>query len=484
MRIFRMLIECLTPLHCGGGEEDPLQDQPVSRDAFGLWRIPGSSLAGALRSLSERIDSALTATMFGEREAGGQRPSLIWCEDALLLDWDGETALAKKLAGRPVAIPLGPFVRDHVALDLQTGSAVRGGKFDAEIVPPGARFLISLRCDGWNRQLACEEKAHFDRLCALLNSGALDLGGKTANGYGRYRCLEAQYRELNLENPQDMEMWLNLTTGAMLKPGEGRDLPLGANAAEMGGQGLHGHVDLELVCDAPILIGGGDPGTGRARPSEADLVFALSPWLDYENGRLDWRPVLPGSAIKGVLRHAAYNILRDRGLDAQRSRARLDSLFGHIGNEANGEGQRGKLVVEDCPLPARSTSQFIQHVALDRFTGGAREGALFSEEPYWLPDLEIPLRLQVREANAAEAGLIFQTLLDLGDGLLSIGSGGNRGNGRLKARAGAGAREFLGTLRGDLAWNAEPVLHGDPAGRLENLRFLARQWDAAMEAWQ
>ena len=33
--IFKVIVECETPLHCGGGIDDVL-DQPVARDAFGL----------------------------------------------------------------------------------------------------------------------------------------------------------------------------------------------------------------------------------------------------------------------------------------------------------------------------------------------------------------------------------------------------------------------------------------------------------------
>lgn len=478
MRIFRMIIECLTPLHCGGGEQDPLQDQPVSRDAFGLWRIPGSSLAGSLRSLSSRLNPELTAKMFGERDAGGPRPSLVWAQDAILLDFDGQAAMAKKLAGKPVALPLGPFVRDHVALDLDRGSALKGGKFDAEIVPAGARFLVSLRCDGWNRELEPTEEAHFDRLCALLQAGVLEMGGKTANGYGRYRSVQAQYRNLNLDHPSDMQTWLNLTRAAMLKPGEGHEVPLPQVTEALPGPGLNGWLNLDLVCNTPILIAGGDPGLAAA--SEADLVFALTPWLDYGEKRLEWRPVLPGTSLKGVLRHAVYKILRDKGWAEADAAKRLGAIFGRI--EGDGAGQCGKLVVEDCPLNRQARPQFIQHVALDRFTGGARDGALFSEEPYWLPGLDIPLRIHAQNMDAADAGLVFQALLDLGQGLLSVGSGGNRGNGRLQAKAGLTPQAFLDSLAGNLAWNSSPILQGDSGERLKNFLALASEWDAAMEA--
>ena len=52
MLIARFIIETVNPMHCGGGT-DPLLDQPVTRDAYGSYFIPGTSLAGILRQLAK-----------------------------------------------------------------------------------------------------------------------------------------------------------------------------------------------------------------------------------------------------------------------------------------------------------------------------------------------------------------------------------------------------------------------------------------------
>lgn len=172
-------------------------------------------------------------------------------------------------------IPLGPFVRDHVCLDPERGSAIDSGNFDAEIVPAGTRFLAEIRCDGWNRALTDEESAAFDDLCALMLAGALGLGGKTTNGYGRYRVVESGYQRLDMTKPQDMEAWLNLSRDGL--PGQS----LAAKCLARPRRGLTGSLAMPLVCDTPILIGGGAPMLPDGSVSEADIIFALSPWLDY-----------------------------------------------------------------------------------------------------------------------------------------------------------------------------------------------------------
>lgn len=482
MRIFRMLFECLTPLHCGGGEEDLLQDQPVNRDAFGFWRIPGSSLAGALRSLSERLDPAMTRQLFGQTENAGHTPSpsLVWCEDALLIDFDGRPALSSALEGKEIQLPSGPFIRDHVRLDLDKDSAVEGGKFDAEIVPAGTRFFLEFRCDGWNRPLNVEENAHFDRLCALVLGGMLELGGKLGNGYGRYRPLEHSYCELDLAKPDDMAKWLNLPRSAILS-NVGRRIELAPENSGMGSDGLTGNLEFDLICDTPILIAGGQPARGDGRISEADMLFALSPYMDYSQKKLVWRPVVPGSSLKGVLRHGVYRILRDRGLTREQAERRLGSIFGFV----NGSKARAvRLLVSDALLGDMAQERFIQHVAIDRFTGGAVDGALFSEEPVWREKLSLPLRIRLTSCDAADAGLIFQLLLDLGQGLLSVGNGRNRGNGRVRASQSVDCASILASMSGNLAWNGQALLSGTGQQRLDALSALAPEWDTAFDKEQ
>ena len=145
MRMLRLILECCAPLHCGGGANDFLQDQPVVRDAFGFWHIPGSTLAGILRHHAATLaPEEVVDRVFGKQEKDFSRPSLIWCANGQLLDYDGRFASLKAIHGEPVDIPRGPFIRDHVRIDLKRGVAETGGKFDEEIVPPGARFAMEI----------------------------------------------------------------------------------------------------------------------------------------------------------------------------------------------------------------------------------------------------------------------------------------------------------------------------------------------------
>lgn len=464
MQILRLVLECETPLHCGGGNDEVL-DQPVIRDAFGLWRIPGSTIAGSLRALGNEIDEKLTCEVFGEQTGDESRASLMWCEDGLLVDFDGQPAIAKILQGHEPEIKCETFVRDHVCLDLETGTGIEGGKFDMEFVPAGARFLLELRCDGWQKELTQAQIDYCRKLFAQVLAGKLELGGKSGLGYGKYKIISREYGEIDLTAKSGMAAWLDQPDYPLPNPDKSQPLPT-ANAATPK-QGLNGGIEIPLVCNGPILIGGGNALRPDNKIGEADMLFALTPRLDYAKKAIVWQAVLPASSIKGVLRHAIYKILKSLG--AANAKKMLDQLFGYVGHD---DSQCGKLVVCDAILGeyAPNSYQTVQHVALDRFTSAAINGALFNEEPFWLANTAVALKLAVNDLNGAEAALFFHAVCDLCEGALAVGSGVNRGNGRLAL---PNWPQSLDKIKGDLNWAGEAVL--------ANLQNLAPLWDKALQ---
>lgn len=418
MRIVRMTLECLSPLHCGGGEESWLQDQPVVRDAFGCWYIPGTSITGALRDLAERLDKEVAASLFG-----GERASLFWASDARLLDYDGGLLLDRLLAGEDALLPLGPFLRDHVRLDCESETAAHGGKFDEEIVPPGTRFALELIFDPWDRTDVARELALFDQICALAAQGCMSLGGRGTNGMGRYRVLDTECRDFDLATFSGMQAWLGLSSEAGFSGKDGGcPVALPDAPAIRAGTGFSGILEMDLEADGPLIVGG-----GASLNADDDIVFATTPSFDYARRQLADRFVIPGSSIKGAFRHAMYRICLARGLDGEQAQRLLRPLFGHAEGET---GQRGKLAFHEADLgTARPLS--VPHVAIDRFSGGALDGALFSEDPVWKPGLPVRVTVALDELAPHEAALLLHALLDLADGALPLGGGSGRGCGRL-----------------------------------------------------
>ena len=79
----------------------------------------------------------------------------------------------------------------------------------------------------------------------------------------------------------------------------------------------------------------------------------------------------------------------------------------------------------------------LNHVKIDRFTGGAVTGALFSEEVLYAPELSFTFELMLYDTTIKEEKentlRAFETsLIDLCKGYLPLGGGVNRGNGTFK----------------------------------------------------
>lgn len=461
MRLLRMIIECSAPLHCGGGS-DPILDQPVSRDCFGLWRIPGSSLAGSLRAMAHDLDKDMSVKLFGSDSSVKSRPSLVWCEDGLLLDFDGKPCMWKKIAGEDPELEPESFVRDHVAIDPQSGAAVEGGKFDRELVPPGARFLLEFRLDGWAEDLQPEYERFFDGLCERIIAGRLPLGGCRTNGCGSYRTLDYAAVEIDLKTAKGQEQWLNLPEGL---PRDLAVIPLEPNKRIDPAPGLSGSLSFTLKSHAPILIGGGAQAPGSTQ--DADIMFATTPLLSYDHRQTILAYILPATSIRGVIRHAVYNVLTAKG--AKNPEAVIKGMFGTA--EAD-KSQTGKIIFRDAML-AKSKTEVVQHVKLDRFTGGAMRGALFNEAPVFAEENSATFRLAAKSLKAHEAALLFHALLDLFDGRLAFGNGVNRGNGRFNLP------DWQNSLKGTLQYDGKPLIPFDLANPA--ICALIKEWDEALE---
>ena len=92
LTVVRFTLELISPLHIGSGSNSADTDAAVVRDAFGDYRIPGSSLAGALRAHCGDTHSAA----WGTAGKNSNRASSIEVADGYLIDWDGTTTLAAR----------------------------------------------------------------------------------------------------------------------------------------------------------------------------------------------------------------------------------------------------------------------------------------------------------------------------------------------------------------------------------------------------
>lgn len=108
------------------------------------------------------------------------------------------------------------------------------------------------------------------------------------------------------------------------------------------------------------------------------------------------------------------------------------ALFGYAKNTEKEEGQRGKVIIPDMTVaPEKVEEKVFSHVAIDRFTGGAIDGALFEERVIQFSE---PQSLSIWvETSAFKDEMIkkaFECALnDLVDGRLALGGNTTKGHG-------------------------------------------------------
>jgi CRISPR/Cas system CSM-associated protein Csm3 (group 7 of RAMP superfamily) len=501
-------LRTLSPLHVGGAGQDPNAPLAVAVDGRQRLYVPGSGLAGALRSLAHADpaagdgprDAAANRRWGWAQEKGqGGAVSRIVVRDALVA-----SGPALDEDGLPAA-PLDPArleLRTSVGIDRRHGTAAQGFLFTRTVVPGGAWLRLELDLHTTADGIA-EDRGYLCRLLDLLADGRLRLGAAVTRGLGRTRLAveDTRVREERLDSPQGLLAVLG-GTGAG-EPVEGwcrahRQAPAGPPRQQ---------VTVQVVWRpaAPVMVRSGIDGlavdTLPLTTAAGDGTVAL---------------VLPGTALKGALRARAEHIERTArgesgdapapaddgsgsgsgsGSDAELSaafRAQLDqlpairALFGSA-PRGRGDGDRGRgaLTVDDCqaeaaipadlwtrahqpdadrrPPPApgahgpdgpdgqgASALELLRaygleradHVAIDRWTGGAADGLLYGVlEPHGLAWQPITLTLDLARLAAAQAedpdradaalALLLLVLRDLKAGRLPLGGAVNRGMGEV-----------------------------------------------------
>lgn len=415
----RLTIEALSPISVGSGEFGSY-DVTLARDANGLPLIAGTSLQGLVKALARERGSA-ALTLLGDSNF----PSRIQFSDALvhnskdeaasgLLDDINDPLLAQLLAEAPTS-------RDHVRINEHgAADASENGKFDRTAVPKGTRFSFELTMFG-----SSDEKDVFEALLALFLHPFFRPGGGSARGYGKVKT-EGKWQFW--EEPKSQVVRVS-----RLRASPFSSLEALSNNVTCNSDWLDGEVrrfEIGLRSDGFWRAGSdGKPITVKEQfadsdpPSvEVDLAFHREPtivWDDASHAGTWHAPaetglangyVLPGSSIRGALRHRTifhwYRAQKKWAEDEADGAfpVELAALFGAQKDSSDEAaepelGQKSCLIVDDVVFAADNVSVMqLDHVMIDRFTGGALTGALFNEQMIQLKN-DFGITLLVDEAR-------------------------------------------------------------------------------------
>ncbi|MBF2072925.1 MAG: hypothetical protein IGS50_04070 [Synechococcales cyanobacterium C42_A2020_086] len=439
-----------TPIHIGGMGGDADTDLALAINGRGNYYIPGTSLAGTLRGwMGRSLAEPDVNKLWGFQDKNNGHASFITIEDA------------------PVTLPHGMTIeiREGVGIDRHTGAAADKIKYSRAILPKGVTFPLNITLDRQTDQSPEE----LWRLLLALEQGDIRIGAAKTRGLGQVKLeISSIYEQkFNAENVFDVllnggnrHQWKALKPQQYIPP---QKLAL----------------NITWKPKDPVMV-----------KAEGDgIAVDILPLVSQVTGKIHF--VIPGSSIKGVLRAHAERIVRtvcnisptpDKFLE-QVKLALVNELFGSAekSNTRQSEGKIGALSVDDCyatlemapdhwakvenapkdqnetfahfkqtlATTLKGTRQPFQtlqpamHVAVDRWTGGAADGMLYSVlEPIgveWHPinihvDLERLKKYGEDKVQPAIA-LLLLVLRDFADRKIPIGYGTNRGMGTVEVTA-------------------------------------------------
>ena len=441
----QIVIEAATPLAVGNGNKDIFTDSLVATDCNGLPYIPATSIAGVMRGMREGNGSSSTSSPFGYLKGDEGHGSELIFTSAKVIGADGKVVdgmAAESVMKDPILSAYSRLpIRQHVCIN-DRGTAADKGKFDRQVVYAGSRFCFEIELVAKNG-----EEAMFSSLLDTLFDRTFRIGGHTRAGMGEIKVVSIKRLTLDLTDPADLDTYL------------AKSSCLASTFWDTHGEKVNGRdayseeyryirYDVALAPDSFFLFSSG------FGDDEADIMPVKGARIIWENGKGRLREnlmLIPATSIKGALAHRTafhYNhmkgIFADKISDEERKmytgnrNPAVKALFGSQG-DASSRASRGNVIISDIIGPGEGREKILNHVKLDRFSGGAVEGALFSEKVTSGKGTDLHLYVIVdRQGLVASGAEDFEMMLDafekaladLCGGNLPLGGGVNRGHGR------------------------------------------------------
>lgn len=413
-----MILESATHLGAGIGD---VADMVLLRDACtGRPLLPGTSIAGALRShLADVLggyrsaEDARIARLFGGSrgdDLGAQSPLIVFDSVGTL---PGDHAVE---------------IRDGVQIDGARGTAEDHKKFDLEVLPAGTRFPLRFDLVVPTAEDEREIVSHLVVALSGLCGGDVALGARRSRGLGAVRATNWRSVRHDLLSPEGWMAWLQSDwDGAVTGGADGTTDVREACERAHAGLALLPVSDRRrrLVVVAELTAVGGV--LVRSAPTGPDAPDAV-------HLRSAGRSILPGTGVSGVLRKQALRIarvVREEQDDAERW---VERLFGPRmeGVTSEADLHASRLRVAESVLD-EGTRVRPSRVRIDRFTQGVVPGALFDEEPEH--GGHVRLRIELREPEPEDLGLLVLLLKDLLTGEVAVGGASAVGRGRFRGTA-------------------------------------------------
>lgn len=382
-KYYKITFTLASPLAIGDGS-NYTTDRDVVRNGKGLPYIPASAVAGVSRSIF--LDQKdLRDTYFGkvdinEKSDNKTKPEA-W--ESRLIFYD-----ANMVSDEGYHIS----VRDSVALD-EYKTAIEGAKFDMEILEPGVVFTTYIEqnyYDGSEEDIA-------GRIADYWLAQKLHFGGKVMRGYGAIRDVSVWEREFSLDKDGiDGYLSFDMYDDACWKDArkvECRDT-----------------VDDNMVVLRLHIKQKGGISIRRYTTRVSKEKEQFEPDSEQLLVRVGEQeiPVIPGTSWAGAFKHRMKELMP--GYDEV-------ALFGCAGDK---QKIRSRIRFGETQLNDATSKEMVRN-AIDRFSGGAKNQALFAERTYYGGDGELVIEVQKDRLTQDVTKVLAATICDLDLGFLAVG---------------------------------------------------------------
>lgn len=474
--VARIIVEADTPLFVGSGEVGLLSDMQVQRDHLGLPMILGTTLAGVLRNefQEEYKKGHFEVTdkkreykpsdfekLFGYHEENFGQGSRIRVSSAYLMinERDCVQGLGQEINPNIFDIFTTLPIRPHVKINTKgVADKDNNALFFNEVVYKGSRFKFEIELLGGD----CD-KGNWDEILNTLSDPRFRIGMGTRKGYGALKIIELKsqiYEVGNEAPPTCLNSELSKTESTEIKCEDPNKIERKDSKSESKEQRIIYNVALT---PEDFFYFGNDTSD-----TEVDNTPATESVIKYNKDSVELSKeltIIPASSIKGALAHRTafyYNKLKKRFIvhddGGYKCNANIEEIIGSkneavsylFGEEANDKdkektGKRGRVIINDIFLSNEEVrnDKIFNHVAIDRFTGGAVDSALFSEKVSYFKDRakheqgEDKIKFDItlldvdldQEEHKNYISAFEEALYDMTTGLLPLGGMTTKGHG-------------------------------------------------------
>ncbi|MCI0694048.1 RAMP superfamily CRISPR-associated protein [candidate division KSB1 bacterium] len=425
-----------TPAHFGNGDTDDLTDMPLVVDPFD-GRTPlltGASIAGALRSYLRAREKGYGQRLPNpkvKKDKSGVQQERTTCAVKLFGGFraDDEGEQSALIIDDALGKNFGVEMRDGVKLNSSSRTAQDDTLYNLELWQAGTIF--PLRFELLIREKEDDEQQLKQALTTALfglTNGSITLGARKRRGYGRVTVEKWRIKTYDLKNLKDEKGglldWIKYGGEPLKDENLVTDIRDALNTTELGDSRKIFFVYATFSLDGSVLIrsGGGKDDTGP------DMVHLHALQRD---GNV--KPILSGTSLAGTLRARALKIANTIGTSNKANKL-IDSMFGPDIKPGIKPGA-SRVIVEEYVIDNAKTDLVQNRVSIDRFTGGARETALFDQQPaFGGDDTTVTVNIRLLNPEDHEIGLLLLLLKDLWTGDLPLGGESSVGRGRLRGK--------------------------------------------------